>query len=75
MVLPEMEKFALKKGIDILTASDFTHPLWFRELKAQLVEDTEGIYKLKTSQNGIRFVLSTSNRYWDGLKLLESAAG
>ena len=53
MVLAEMEKFALKKGIDVLTASDFTHPLWFREIKAQLTEDTEGMYKLKTAQNGI----------------------
>ncbi len=59
MILPEMEKFALKKGIDVLTASDFTHPLWFRELKSQLVEDTEGIYKLKTSKNKVRFILST----------------
>lgn len=59
MVLSEMEKFALKKGIDVLTASDFTHPLWFRELKSQLTEDTEGIYKLKTSDSKVRFILST----------------
>ena len=63
MILPEMEKFALKKGIDVLTASDFTHPLWFRELKAQLVEDTEGIYSLKSNikdqKSKIKFVLST----------------
>ncbi|HKC15015.1 MAG TPA: endonuclease Q family protein [Patescibacteria group bacterium] len=59
MILGEMERFALKKGIDVLTASDFTHPLWFRELKAQLVEDGEGVYKLKNSDSKVRFVLST----------------
>ena len=58
MVLPEMEKWAIKKGIDVLTASDFTHPLWFREIKNQL-EDDNGVYKLKNSSSKIRFILST----------------
>lgn len=74
MVLSEMEKFALKKGIEVLTASDFTHPLWFRELKAQLMEDTEGIYRIKNSelriQNPVKFILSTeiSSIYFQGGK-------
>jgi len=63
MVLSEMENWAVKKGIDVLSASDFTHPLWFRELKAQLVSDGEGIYKLNPPAGGqnskIRFILST----------------
>lgn len=59
MVLPEMEKWAVKKGIDVLSASDFTHPLWFRELKAQLIEDGSGIYKIKSSSSKVRFILST----------------
>lgn len=59
MVLPEMEKWAVKKGIDVLSASDFTHPLWFRELKAQLIQDGEGVHKLKDSNSKIRFILST----------------
>lgn len=59
MILPEMEKWAVKKGIDVLSASDFTHPLWFRELKAQLIQDGEGIHKLKDSNSKVRFILST----------------
>lgn len=67
MVLSEMEKWAVKKGIDVLSAADFTHPLWFRELKAQLVQDSEGIYRIKNSEystdkgikNAVRFILST----------------
>jgi uncharacterized protein (TIGR00375 family) len=59
MVLPEMSKWAVKKGIDLLTTSDFTHPLWFREIKGLLTEDGEGIYKLKNSTEPTRFLLST----------------
>ncbi|MDP3998877.1 MAG: endonuclease Q family protein [bacterium] len=47
MVLPEMAKWAKRKGIDLLGTGDFTHPLWFRELKSQLEQSGEGIYKLK----------------------------
>lgn len=59
MTLPEMEKWAIKKGISLLSAADFTHPIWFRELKAQLVEDKEGVYKLKGSSSSVSFILST----------------
>lgn len=59
MQLFEMEKWAIKKGIDVLSAADFTHPLWFRELKAQLVSSEEGVYKLKDSNSKVRFILST----------------
>lgn len=47
MVLPIMYSWAKKKGIDILATSDWTHPLWFREIQAQLEETGEGVYKLK----------------------------
>ena len=52
MTLPEMAKWAKRKGIDLLGTGDFTHPLWFREIKSQLEEAEEGTYKLKsTTQN------------------------
>src|SRR3989344_5530150 len=47
MTLPIMARYAKQKGLDILTASDFTHPLWFKELRALLKETHEGIYELK----------------------------
>lgn len=47
MVLPIMADFAVKKGFDILSASDWTHPLWIKEIRAQLEEASEGVYKLK----------------------------
>jgi len=52
MVLAQMVKWALIKGIDILSTADFTHPLWFRELKSQLEEVSEGLYSLKQEGRG-----------------------
>ena len=48
MVLPIMAEWGRKKGIDILTTGDWTHPLWLREIKSQLEEAGEGLYKLKS---------------------------
>lgn len=69
MILPIMAAWADKKGLDIITTSDFTHPLWFREIKHQLAEDAEGVYKLKI--NDVRFILTTeiASIYKQGEKL------
>ena len=48
MTLPVMADYAVQKGINILTTGDFTHPLWFREISAQLEEAGEGVYQLKS---------------------------
>ncbi len=66
-----MARWAKQKGLDIITAADFTHPLWFRELKSQLEEASEGLYKLKSNNNQTLFFLSTeiSSIYKQGEKL------
>jgi uncharacterized protein (TIGR00375 family) len=74
MTLAVMAAYARQKGIDILTAADFTHPVWFKEIKSQLVESTEGLYRLKDdvkSAREIYFMLSTelSSIYKQGDKL------
>src|SRR3989338_5538903 len=51
MVLSEMARWASLKGLDVISAADFTHPLWFRELKSQLRETSDGLYSL---ESGIR---------------------
>src|SRR3989344_634720 len=58
MVLPIMASMASKKGLDLLTTGDFTHPLWLREAKENLKETEEGIYSLKESENKTKFLLS-----------------
>ena len=58
MTLPVMAQYAAQKGLDILTASDFTHPVWFKGMREQLEESAEGLYTLKvpfdfgTNENG-----------------------
>lgn len=69
MSLPFMEKWAKVKGIDLLGTSDWTHPLWFKEIRELLTEAGEGVYKLKGGS--VNFVLSTeiSSIYKQGGKL------
>ena len=59
MNIPTISLWAQKKGIDLVSTSDFTHPLWFRELQTSLEEIEDGIYKAKESINNVRFLLST----------------
>lgn len=73
MVLPCMAEFARRKGIDILTTGDWTHPLWFREIKDQLEEVNSGVFKIKNnkeSEKDILFLLTTeiSSIYSQGEK-------
>src|SRR3990172_2670488 len=47
MNLRNMYIWERKKGINILSVTDFTHPIWFREAKSQLEELNPGIFRLK----------------------------
>src|SRR3990167_6595760 len=73
MVLPIMTQFAKKKGLNLLTTGDWTHPLWFREIKNDLKETEQGIFSLKESKdkNDPRFILSVevSSIYSQGGKV------
>jgi len=51
MTLPVMEQYARQKGLDLLTTGDFLHTLWFKEIREELEENGEGIYKLKTQNS------------------------
>ena len=46
--VPEfLDKWARRKGIDLIGTGDFTHPAWRDELKEKLVPAEEGLYVLK----------------------------
>ena len=47
MNIPNMYLWGRKKGINILSVTDFTHPVWFKEASSQLEEISEGVYKYK----------------------------
>ncbi|MBI2263214.1 DNA helicase UvrD [Candidatus Berkelbacteria bacterium] len=49
--------WAKVKGIDIVGTGDFTHPLWLSQLKQNLTEAGEGVYKVKEGE-GAFYILS-----------------
>jgi len=51
MIIPEIAKWAMIKRINLIATGDWTHPLWFREIKANLVEKSPGLFQLKTKVN------------------------
>lgn len=59
--LEEMVKWSEIKGVDIISCADFTHPTWFKTLQNKLLEDEpgSGLYKLKSSDSQVRFIIST----------------
>jgi len=57
--LENLTKWAQIKGIQILGTGDFTHPLWFKEIKNKLESVKLGLYKLKNVKSEMRFILST----------------
>lgn len=74
MNLPTMARYARQKGLDLLTVSDWTHPVWLKEVKSQLEENADGIYVLKSEREKtqkIKFLLSTeiASIYKQGEKL------
>ncbi len=54
--IPNLEKWAKVKGINLLGTGDFTHPKWIEHLKESLTEDDSGILKTK---DGFSFILQT----------------
>ncbi|MCJ7805766.1 endonuclease Q family protein [Patescibacteria group bacterium] len=60
MTPPVISQWAKKKGIELVATGDWTHPIWYRELRANLIEAGEGVYKQKDAEEGSPlFLLST----------------
>ena len=57
--LPVLAEWAGRKGIDVLSTADWTHPEWFAELRSGLVEAGDGLYRLRDGGSGARFVFGT----------------
>lgn len=58
MDLENLDKWAKIKGIKVLGTGDFTHPLWFKEIKEKLEPAESGLFKLKNSDSETRFILT-----------------
>ncbi|MBI2123656.1 MAG: DNA helicase UvrD [Candidatus Wildermuthbacteria bacterium] len=59
MTLENLDRWAGKKGIKVMGTGDFTHPLWFKELQAQLEPAEQGLYKLKGKETAARFLFTS----------------
>jgi uncharacterized protein (TIGR00375 family) len=59
MDLEHMARWADIKGLDVITAADFTHPVWFKELSTKLELQKNGLYKLRGSSSTAHFMLTT----------------
>jgi len=56
LTIPNLEKYAIMKGINILGTGDFQHPEWIKHLKEHLVKEEDGIHYTST---GFPFLLQT----------------
>ena len=59
LVLENLDRAAKTKGIRIMGTGDFTHPLWFKEIREKLVEAGPGLYSVKGSATGTKFMLTS----------------
>lgn len=57
--LENIDRWAKIKGVQVITCGDFTHPVWFKNLEQKLEPAEPGLFKLKGSKNGTRFILTT----------------
>lgn len=71
LTLPNIAKWCERKGIGIVGTGDFTHPVWLREIKEQLIESEPGLFSLKDKSSKTRFILSSelSSIYKQGGKV------
>ncbi|MEN2985355.1 MAG: endonuclease Q family protein [Thermodesulfovibrionaceae bacterium] len=68
MNLETVEQWAQIKGIKVIGTGDFTHPEWLKEIQEKLVEEGNGLLKLKrqykldvpeSCRNDVFFILSS----------------
>jgi uncharacterized protein (TIGR00375 family) len=68
MELDAIARWGRIKGIRLVATGDFTHPLYFAEIKAKLEPAAGGIYRLKEGEQETHFILVTevSNIFTQG---------
>ncbi len=66
MNVDELTRWAKLKGIELIGTGDFTHPLWFTELKSKLKENANGLYE----HDGVNFIFTCEvyNNFYVGGK-------
>ncbi|MDD5569418.1 MAG: endonuclease Q family protein [Candidatus Pacebacteria bacterium] len=57
--LENIDKWAKIKGVQLISCGDFTHPQWFKNLQDNLEPAEPGLFNLKGSSSGVKFILTT----------------
>jgi uncharacterized protein (TIGR00375 family) len=64
MNIENLEKYAKVKGLNLLGTGDFTHPIWFNELKRSLTEvEDSGLFQFKDKNIFFMLQVEVSNIY------------
>jgi len=50
MTLPNIALWAEKKGINVISTGDFTHPEWMKSIKRELMPVEQGLFVLKNNE-------------------------
>lgn len=59
LTIPNIAKWADIKGVNLVGTGDFTHPVWFKEMKESLEPADPGFFRLKNSDSKVQFILSS----------------
>lgn len=60
LTIPNLDEWAQKKGVNLITVADFTHPVWIKECEENLVEDGDsGFYFYKKGNKKTRLMYTT----------------
>jgi uncharacterized protein (TIGR00375 family) len=57
--LKHLAESAKIKGIQVVGTGDFTHPQWLKEIKEELEPAEQGLFKIKNTNETIRFILTS----------------
>jgi len=63
MIIPKIWDWAKRKGIGLMATGDWTHPMWMREIKANLEETGNGLCRLK--KNALSALNEVTNKWED----------
>ncbi len=58
LTLPSLDNWARAKGIDLLGTADFTHPVWFSEIREQLEPVRNGVFRLRPQSHDRSIVVA-----------------
>ncbi|MDD5110769.1 MAG: endonuclease Q family protein [Patescibacteria group bacterium] len=59
LTIKNIDATCARKGVSVMGTGDFTHPAWFAEMKKTLVPAETGLYAVRDSKNGVRFICTS----------------